>query len=348
MVDNNKEQKVINLKEVIKKVWSSRKLFYKVIPITMVLAAVYIFPVPRYYTCSVMLAPETETPSLGGGALGSLASSFGFDLNSMVSQDAISPTLYPDLMESNDFIVSLFDLKVKSLEGDINTTYYDYMLNHQAESPWGVPFKWIRELFKKEEKGGSGKIDPFHLTRKQKDLVDEIKSKIICDIDKKTDVITITVTDQDPLICATMTDSVRTRLQAFITDYRTNKARIDVEYYKQLTAQAKQDYEKARRLYGSYSDANNDIVLESFRAKQTDLENDMQLKYNTYSVLVTQLQSAIAKVQERTPAFTVLQGASVPVKPEGPRRMIFIAGMTFLICLITALWIARKELHMEF
>lgn len=344
----NKEQKVINLREIVKKIWNRRKLFYKVIPITMVLSAIYIFPVPRYYTCSVMLAPETENPSLGGGALGSLASSFGFDINSMMSQDAISPTLYPDLMESNDFIVSLFDIKVKNLEGDINTNYYDYMMNHQAQSPWGVPFRWLVQLFRDDEKGGGKKIDPFHLTRRQKDLVDEIMSNIICDVDKKTDVITITVTDQDPLISATMTDSIRTRLQNFITEYRTNKSRIDVEYYKKLTAQAKADYEKARRLYGSYADANNDIVLESFRAKQADLENDMQLKYNTYSILTTQLQAAIAKVQERTPAFTVLQGASVPVKPEGPRRMIFIAGMTFLVCLITSLWIARKELHIEF
>jgi LPS O-antigen subunit length determinant protein (WzzB/FepE family) len=73
----------------------------------------------------------------------------------------------------------------------------------------------------------------------------------------------------------------------------------------------------------------------------------MQLKYNTYTVLNTQLQAAMAKVQEYTPAFTELQGASVPVKPEGPRRMIFIIGMTFLVCVITALWVSRKELHIE-
>ena len=344
---DDKELKVINLREVIKTVWSRRKLFYKVIPITMVVSAIYIFPVPRYYSCSVMLAPETNAPSLGSGALGSLASSFGLDLNSMVSQDAISPELYPDLMESNDFIVSLFSIKVVNQDGDLKTTYLDYMQNHQAESPWSMPKTWIVNLFKSDDEGGNGKIDPFRLTRDQKDLVDMIMGNINCDVDKKTDVITITVTDQDPLICATMADSVKNRLQKFITDYRTNKARIDLEYYKKLASDAKQDYEKARRLYGSYADANNDIVLESFRAKQTDLENDMQLKYNTYTVLNTQLQAAMAKVQEYTPAFTELQGASVPVKPEGPRRMIFIIGMTFLVCVITALWVSRKELHIE-
>ena len=343
----NKTQEIINLRQVIKKIWDKRKLFYKVIPITMVVSAIYIFPVPRYYSCSVMLAPETETPGTNG-MLGSLASSFGIDVGNLMSPDAISPELYPDLMESNDFIVSLFPIKVVNQDGDLKTTYLDYMQNHQAESPWSMPKTWIVNLFKSDDEGGNGKIDPFRLTRDQKDLVDLIMSNINCDVDKKTDVITITVTDQDPLICATMADSIRTRLQSFITDYRTNKARIDLEYYKKLASEAKQDYEKARRLYGSYADANNDIVLESFRAKQTDLENDMQLKYNTYTVLNTQLQAAVAKVQERTPAFTVLQGASVPVKPKGPRRMIFIFGMTFLACLITAFTIVRKDLHLEF
>jgi uncharacterized protein involved in exopolysaccharide biosynthesis len=124
---------------------------------------------------------------------------------------------------------------------------------------------------------------------------------------------------------------VSSKLQVFITNYRTQKARHDVEYYKSLTAKTKADYEKARRLYGSYSDANMDLVLESVRSKQNDLENDMQLKFNAYTAMVTQLQAAEAKLRERTPAFTMLQGASVPIKPAKPRRMIFVLAITMLV-----------------
>ena len=81
-----------------------------------------------------------------------------------------------------------------------------------------------------------------------------------------------------------------------------------------------------------------DMVLESYRAKQTDLENDMQLKYNTYTTLMAQYQMAKAKVQERTPAFTLVQGAAVPIKPAGPKRMLFVAGMCFLFFFGTALY----------
>ena len=160
-------------------------------------------------------------------------------------------------------------------------------------------------------------------------------------MDKKTNLITITVEDQDPLIAATMADTVRNKLQTFITEYRTSKARHDMDYYKQLTMKAKQTYEKARQAYGSYADANMDIMLESFKSKKDDLENDMQLKFNAYSTLNTQLQAAIAKVQEKTPVFTVVTSASVPLKPAGPKRMMFVAGMLFLAFIITTVYVSR-------
>lgn len=150
-------------------------------------------------------------------------------------------------------------------------------------------------------------------------------------VDKKNGVITIHTEAQDPLISKSLADSVSSKLQVFITNYRTQKARHDVEYYKALTAKTKADYEKARQLYGSYSDSNMDIVLESVRSKQADLENDMQLKFNAYTAMVTQLQAAEAKLRERTPAFTTLQGASVPIKPAKPRRMIFVLAITMLV-----------------
>ena len=155
--------------------------------------------------------------------------------------------------------------------------------------------------------------------------------------------ISINTKAQDALISKILADSVRTRLQAFITDYRTSKARTDLEYYKKLMEEAKASYEKARRLYGSYADANSEVILESYRAKQNDLENDMQLKYNNYTAMVTQYQAAKAKVQERTPAFTMIKGAAVPIKPSGPKRMIFVIAMTILAFLGTGFYILLND-----
>ena len=63
----------------------------------------------------------------------------------------------------------------------------------------------------------------------------------------------------------------------------------------------------------------------------------MQLKYNAYTALQTQLQAARAKLRENTPAFTLLQGAAVPIKASKPKRMIFVLGIMFFVTIVITL-----------
>ena len=68
-------------------------------------------------------------------------------------------------------------------------------------------------------------------------------------------------------------------------------------------------------------------MLESVKLKQNDLENDMQLKYNTYTTLMAQLKAAVRNCKSILLSFTTIQGAEVPVKPSGPKRMLFVLEM---------------------
>jgi capsular polysaccharide biosynthesis protein len=348
----DKKKDVIDLRQLLRSLKTKRRLFYKILPVVFVVSCLIIVSVPRYYTCDVMLAPELSNLS-GGGTLGSLASSFGIDIGSATTSDAISPTLYPDLIGSKDFIVTLFPVMVRTADGTVKTTYYEYMEKHQKTAWWNYPKMWLAEwigsLRTPEDlpvtDGEEGQASPiFMMSKKENDIVNAMMAGITCSVDKKTDVITIGVKDQDKLVCATMADSVRARLQTFITNYRTNKARVDLEYYEKLASEALHDYEQARALYTRTADANMEVVTASARAKIEDLENDMQLKYNTYSVLNTQLQAAKAKVQERTPAFTILQGASVPLKPAGPKRMLFVLGMLLLATMGIVIYVLKDEI----
>lgn len=346
--NNNTKTEVIDLRLVFKKIWNQRRLFYKVLPIVFILSCIYIFSVPRYYTSSTNLAPELDPP-IGSNTLSSLASTLGFDFNEMQTTDAITPLLYPDLMDDNGFVSSLMSITVASLDGEINTTYYDYLLKHQKQPWWSYPIQWLKSFLPKDEEitGSKGTYNPYHISKTEDNIFNAARQKIKINIDKKTGVISISVESQDPLICKTLADSVTAKLQIFITAYRTNKARIDYEYYKELTAEAKADYDKARHDFATMSDASTHISLQSVKLKLSDVERDMQMKYSTYNTLNNQLQAAKAKVQERTPAFTILKGASVPIKPAGPKRMIFVAAMLILalisICLYSIYDLIIKE-----
>lgn len=353
MID--KKNDIIDLREIISILLQRKKLFGIVIIITFILASILIVLVPRTYTCTVKLAPEAEGAS-GGGALSSIASSFGFDLSNMESSDAIFPLLYPELFESNDFIVELFDIKVKSIDGDINTTYYNYLDKYQKQAVWKIPFTWlmlkINNLLSpsidinisNKESADALSSKSFMLSRRQMKIIEKIKNSIECSIDKKTNVVSITITDQDPLISASIADSVRLRLQQFIIDYRTRKARVDVDHYQSLFDAAKKEYDAAVLQYSEYSDTHKDIILQAYISERDKLENDMSVKYQTYTAIKTQLEGAKAKYQEKIPAFTVLQGATVPIKATGPKRMLFVIGMVFLAMIATSIYVLKGKI----
>lgn len=334
------------------KIWNDlrkhKRLYVKVLGVTAVFAVIITLSLPNYYDCTVKLSPEMSGAKSTSG-LASLASSFGVDLGGALgnSTEALFPTLYPELMNSVDFKTSLFNVPVtiegKDGEKERTMSYYDYLKDEQKIPWWSAAIKAFFSIFKSEEMEKLRKINTFRLTEEQDGIVKLLNNKVTCAVDKKTMVISINVTDQDPVICATMADTVKNRLQKFITDYRTNKARVDLEYNKKIYQETKVRYEKARQRYAEFMDANQDIILQTVRQKQTDLENDMQLQYNAYTQVAAQLLAAEAKVQEKTPAFTTLQSATVPVYKSGPMRSKLCLIFLFLAFLATTLWILYKE-----
>lgn len=310
-------------------------------PIAIIIAYILIASVPRYYSCTVKMAPELS--SMSSSSISELASSFGINLNSgsSSSSDAIIPELYPDLMQSVDFKTSMFNVSIKTSDGKLKTTYYDYLHKYQ-KSPW---WNKIFSIFasKKSFEEPDTAVNSFKLTKTQSDIAQAIGSNIICNIDKKNYAISIAVTDQDPLVCASIADTAKARLQDFITEYRTRKARKDLANTKSLYNTAKATYEKARRAYANYSDANTEVNLPSVQSKLEDMENDMQLKYNTFTQYSQLLQQAKARLIEQTPAFTTIQNATVPIKPAGPKRMIFCLTIGILVIFIDSIYAFIKQ-----
>ena len=339
-----KKEPSIDFGKIFKDLLKHKTLYYKVLPLAFVLAAIYALSLPDYYTCQVKLAPELGTGAKSGGGLASLASSFGVNIGgAQAGADAITPTLYPDLMNSVDFKTSLFEVPVTRESDNKSFTYYGYLMNEQRFPWWSEGMKAIFSIFKSDPKPVKGKVDPFKLTQDQTDVVKAIDKNVVCDVDKKTFVITINITDQDPLICATLADSVKTRLQKFITDYRTSKARVDLEYNQKLYGEVKAKYEQTRQRYAAYADSHRSVTSQSAQTKEQDLMNEMQMQQQIYQQVVAQLQQAEMKVQQDTPAFTTLQSATVPVKKAGPKRAQICLIFVFLIFLVTTAWILHKE-----
>lgn len=340
------QEEEIDLLELAFKVWAERRWILKCCGYAVIVGLVIAFSIPKEYTATATIAPELSDSKSGGG-LSSLAAMAGFNINTSSGADAIYPDLYPDIVSSTPFITGLFNIPVKDLEGKIDTTLYCYLDEHQR-SPWwsaitSAPFKalgWVVSLFKDEkDEDRITKLDPFHLTVKEASIAKLLSNSISVSVDKKTGLTTLSVTMQDARIAACLTDSVMCRLQNYVTNYRTNKARQDFEFQEGLFERKKKEYEIAQENYAKFADANKNIILQSYRAEQVRLENEMNLAYQVYTSVAQQLQMAEAKVQEITPVYTVVEPATIPIRASKPKKVILLIGIVCMVGAVCVGWI---------
>ena len=331
----------IDLLALAMRVLAEWRLLAKFMAVAAVIGVVVALGRTKQYTAEVILAPELSSGGLGmADNIMDMASSFGFDIGRKSSVDAIYPEIYPTLMSSNDFILQLLDVPVTLKDSNTTKTYMKHLLQDRSLPFWSYPMMWIKSLFKKkEEAGGAGGIDPFRLSQNEENLIAGIRGATSCVVDKKTSLITISVTDDDAQVAAIMADTLQRRLQKYITDYRTQKARIDVAYYARLFEESKEQYQEAQARYSLFVDSNADMKLQSFIAKREELQNEMELKYKVYTQVATQLQSSHAKVQERTPSFIVIQSATVPNLSSSTPRLFTVLVFIVLGMAADALWI---------
>ena len=338
---SNPEEQEINLMDLLRKVIAMRKTLYKAAGIGLVVGIIIAFSIPRQYTVSVTLAPEMGSDSKSSG-LASMAASFLGAGSMSSSPDALNATLSSEIVSSTPFLLELFDTRVKSLDGEVDTTLVAYLDKQSA--PWwslilrapGKAITAMKGLFT-EDSDTVSTLNPFQLTKEENKKIETLRKTIQASIDKKTGITTLSVTLQDPKVTAMVADSVVAKLQQYIINYRIAKAQEDCAYLEQLYKERQQEYYDAQQSYARYVDANKSLVLQSVRTEQERLQNDMNLAYQVYSQVAQQLQVARAKIQEEKPVFAVVEPATVPLQASNSRKMVVI-GIVFLALVGTVGW----------
>ena len=97
----------------------------------------------------------------------------------------------------------------------------------------------VVSLFEEEEDEGDRVINPFHLTKAEDRSIKGLRRMITANVDKKTGFTSISVTMQDPLVAAIVTDTLLTKLKEHIIAYRISKAEEDCKYYEKLYNESK-------------------------------------------------------------------------------------------------------------
>ena len=341
--NHNDEEIEIDLIGILRKIIGIRKTIYKAAGIGLVIGIIVAISIPKQYTVEVTLSPEMGNTKVGG--LSGLAASFlgtGMAINE--GTDALNASLSADIVSSTPFLLELSTMKIPALEGETMTlnVYLD-----EESSPWwsyviglpGMVIGGVKSLFTEEESesvpSDKANLGTIELSKKESKKIESLKKKILASVDKKTSMTTVSVTLQNPKVTAVVADSVVRKLQEYIIDNRTSKAKEDCLYLERLFKERQQEYYDAQKKYADYMDSHDNIILQSVRAEQERLQNDMSLAYQVYSQVANQLQVARAKVQEEKPVFAIVEPAVVPLDSSGTSRKVYVLAFIFLsVCAV--------------
>ena len=345
-LQDNHNDEDINLMDILRKIIGIRKTIYKAVGIGLIIGIIIAVSIPKQYTVGVTLSPEMG--NIRGDGLSGLAASFlGSGVSMNEGTDALNASLSADIVSSTPFLLELSNMQVPvSRNEEISLSSY---LDEES-SPWwgyvisfpGMVISGVKSLFTKEdsetvffEKVNQNMIE---LSRKDSHKIESLKRRITASVDKKTSMTTVSVTLQNPKVAAVVADSVVKKLQEYIIDYRTSKAKEDCLYLEKLFKERQQEYYDAQKKYADYMDSHDNIVLQSVRAEQERLQNDMSLAYQVYGQVANQLQVARAKVQEEKPVFAIVEPAVVPLSPSGTSKKIYVLVCMFLCAVSVIGW----------
>lgn len=355
MIKSNQqtENQEIDLIALFRKLYINRKNIYKAVGIGIAAGIIIGFSLPRTYQVDVNLSPESGVSATGG--LSGIASMFGLGSASAgFGEDALTFNMFPEIVKTNPFALEMLQIPIQTQKGD-SIILYDY-LDTEKKSWWGYAMGapgmligGIKSLFKEEQKDSVKVIDPFRLTPEQNGRIGMLKQILEVETDKKSNMTKITVSLQDPLAAAIVADSAVHKLQEYITDYRTRKAKQDYDFQLSLCEQYKKEYFEAQQEYAKFADANRNVILQTVTSEKERLQKNLTLAEQIYSQSMGQLQVLRGKVQEAQPVFAVVEPATVPLVPASPKKMLIIIAFAFLAFVFESAWILfGKDIYHDF
>lgn len=355
MIKSNQhtENQEIDIIALFRKLYINRKNIYKAVGIGIAAGIIIGFSLPRTYQVDVNLSPESGVSATGG--LSGIASMFGLGSASAgFGEDALTFNMFPEIVKTNPFALEMLQIPIQTQKGDC-VILYDYLdtekkpwWSHIMEAP-RMLVEGIKSLFKEEQKDSVKVIDPFRLTPEQNGRIGMLKKILEVETDKKSNMTKVTVSLQDPLAAAIVADSAVHKLQEYITDYRTRKAKQDYDFQLSLCKQYKKEYFEAQQEYAKFADANRNVILQTVTSEKERLQKNLTLAEQIYSQSMGQLQVLRGKVQEAKPVFAVVEPATVPLVPASPKKMLIIIAFAFLAFVFESAWILfGKDIYHDF
>jgi len=349
------EEDEIDLVELAKTVWNGRRYIYYCVGVFVLLGLFVALGSGEEYESEVKLIPEMrQSPSMGG--LGGLARQFGVGGggSAQPTDAGIPPDLYPDVTRSVVLMQRLMDYEVDLPNSDQRVTLFEYFTEHNDPSAVSIAKKYtvnlpftilggVTGLFRSEEEetdtpsptGFDREIaddEKIHriiqMSSEEWEIIRNLRERVSTNIGRETGMVTVSVRMPNGEIAADVADQVVEFLSEYITNYRTEKARADVDFIEQRYREAQNRFEEAQEALARFRDENRGELTSLAATREQRLQSEYDLTFNLYNTMAERLEESRIKLQEDTPVVSVIEPAAVPDQRSEPKRgMIMIISV---------------------
>jgi uncharacterized protein involved in exopolysaccharide biosynthesis len=340
------EEDEIDLIALAKTLWSGRKTIIKITLIFMVIGLFVAIFSEKEYTASTTIVPATQGKSIGG-SLGGLAAMAGINLGSLGSDSGISPSLYPQIVNSIPFQKQLLQTPL-TIEGqDKPITYTEYYTNVYSPSLLGYIKKFtigLPGLILKAIKSkpvipsnvipsgveGQAKAQIQTITDDENQLIKQLKNQLAIDINDKDGYITISATSPEAKAAAQLARRAQILLQHYIINFKVQKSKEQLKFIQGRYQEKEEEFRTIQNQLASFKDRNQNINTTLAQSKLVQLQSEYDLAFSIYTELAKQLETQQLQVKQDTPVFTVLKPVTIPMAKSKPKRVMILVIWVFL------------------
>jgi len=329
----------IDLMALAKTFWNGRKTILTAILIAGAFGVFVALLSPKEYTATTSMVPQTGKSTNKLGGLSSLAAMAGFNLDMASSGEALSPMIYPMIVQSVPFQLELMNTTFTFSEVNHPVSIYEYYTNISkpgilttvSKYTLGLPGLLISAIKgKSKDVISTEKNGPISLTEKQESVRKILDAKVGLTVDAKQGFLTLNASFHEALLSAQVAEQARELLQKYITKFKIDKVADQMAFIEGRYTEKKKEFEKAQERLARFRDQNKNVSSALARTEEDRLQSEFTIAMNVYNELAKQLEQAKIQVKEETPVFSVLQPASVPHKKAKPNRPMILMIWIFL------------------
>jgi len=288
-----------------------KRMSYIIVATSVAVTLVYCLIIPNKYTSEATVLPSggsdefSELKDLAGGSLAELG------LGSVMQASENSSAMFPKVLTSRF-------LSEQILNQRCNFTY----------------------------KGKAKSLTlAEYLDAENTDLaLKKLKQIVIVDTDRRTGLITLSVTTDYPEFSSVVVKNYLERLNDYNVNYRQSKARENEKFIAKRVIEASADLTLAENTLEEFRAQNLNYMSSNdpeLRKEHSRLERDETVKETIYLTLVKKHELAKLEAVKDVPIVQVLDNGFVPQIKSSPRRSLYLLSALFgsiFASIILSLW----------